>query len=216
VESDEDGLHELASGHENQATMVLRPLAKIDRQRHARAEDDHVAPENREEGRSALPVDHSYLEPQHDYRHHEAREDHGYGQCRTKPAQHAMHADLAQAHQGRLRDEQHDPGREGRGVKPQQQWSWRLGMQQARIDRMAEGPDRKPGHQQRHAEIEISAQKGLETAGRADLRTSRERHLANRDGTPVLCVLTSIGAHRSPLSAAARDSKVSSFESWER
>jgi hypothetical protein len=42
-------------------------------------------------------------------------------------------------------------------------WS---GAQQVSIDRTAEAPDRKSGHQQRHAEVKISIQKGLETGGR--------------------------------------------------
>jgi hypothetical protein len=36
VKSDEGGLHELTTGHENQATMVFRTFSEIDRQRHAR------------------------------------------------------------------------------------------------------------------------------------------------------------------------------------
>ena len=31
VKSNESGLHELATGHENEATMVFGPLPKIDR-----------------------------------------------------------------------------------------------------------------------------------------------------------------------------------------
>jgi hypothetical protein len=61
VKADKGGLHELATGQENQAAMVLRTFAEIDRQRHTYAENKQVAPENGEKRRYVLVKD-SYLE----------------------------------------------------------------------------------------------------------------------------------------------------------
>jgi hypothetical protein len=54
VKADKGGLHELATGQENQAAMVLRTFAEIDRQRHTYAENKQVAPENGEKRRYVL------------------------------------------------------------------------------------------------------------------------------------------------------------------
>jgi len=154
--------------------MVLRAFSKIDRQRHTRAEDDHVAPENGEKRRYVV-MENTYFEADHDNGDDETGNDHDCREGRTKPAEGAVHAYLVDAHECGLRDEQCYPSREGCRVKPQKEWPRRGGLQQSDSDSIAKSPERQHSHEQRHGEVEISGEKDLESTRRSTRRADGQR-----------------------------------------
>ena len=79
VESANGSVHELATRYEDKAPVVFRLLSPINRHRHARAENDHVAEGNRQERIYALLLEHNGIEPSHDHRDPEAQHNHDRG-----------------------------------------------------------------------------------------------------------------------------------------
>ena len=132
----------------------------------------------------------------HGYR--ESEPNHQRSKGGSKPTESAMHAHLVHSHQCRLRDEEQHPGREYRAVHPEEQRPGRLGMEEIRIDCVAEAPHDQSGQDQRHGEIEVAAQEPFERGRRSGffLKTRSEPHISHGHELSFECPST--------LSATAR------------
>ena len=95
------------------------------------------------------------LEVRHDDGGGEAKRDHEGAERGTEPAERSMHADVVRAHERRLKDEEEYPGREGRGMNPEDGGARYVCVQEVPVDRAAEpGNDERHG-EQRHRKVEV-------------------------------------------------------------
>src|SRR5215813_5600783 len=89
IESAYGSVHELATRYEDQTPVVFRLLSPINRHRHARSENDHVAERNRQERIYALLLEHNGIESSHDHRDPQAQHNHDRGKPDSKPTERA-------------------------------------------------------------------------------------------------------------------------------
>jgi hypothetical protein len=92
IESANGSVHELATRYEGKAPVVFRLLSPINRHRHARSENDHVAERNRQERIYTFLLEHSNVEASHDHSDSEAHHNHQRGKPGSKPTEQAVYA----------------------------------------------------------------------------------------------------------------------------
>jgi len=166
VEAAEGCVHEPAGRDEDQPAVKLRPLAPIDRQRHERAESEHVEERDAEKRVRARLVEAERVKAGHDDGGGNAQRNHHRRETGAKPSEEAMPADFVDAHQRGLSNEDEDPRCKSRGMKPEDQRPRNGGMEEVVVDRPLEAGDHDGSQQQRHYKIKIPLQESVERGRR--------------------------------------------------
>src|SRR5579863_3054191 len=137
--------------------MEFGPLSPIDGKHNECGEGDHAVKRDRQESVGVGHVELYRVESRHDDGDGNAQRNHYRGEAGSEPADRAMPAHFVYADQRRLGDEKDHPTREYGAVNPEQEGPWRGSVEETVIDRTTEAQHYKRGEQQRHREIEISA-----------------------------------------------------------
>src|SRR5271165_5426077 len=118
--------------------MEVRPSPPIDGQRNTRAEGDHVVVRDGHERLAVGLMELHRVKSGHDHVNDTTQHNHHRREAGSEPAEEAVPAYLADAHQTRLRDEEDHPGGECGAMHPEQRRPWRSGMEEIGTDSSAE------------------------------------------------------------------------------
>jgi hypothetical protein len=162
IEAAEGGVHEHGGADEEEAAVVVGLFAPVDGEGDADAEDEHIGVGDGEEGLRFFVVEGEGVEAGHDDGDGAAEDDHDGGETGAEPAEEAMDLDFFHTDESGLKDEEDDPEREGSAVEPEECGAGRVGVEEVGVDGAAETDEDGGGEDERHGEVEITAEEGLE------------------------------------------------------